>query len=96
MHDRIFFRRAATKMKASKALWRTIKGQTTGTMSKACASQAGIITELLLNGTLVKSGIINKNWLEKELINIRHGKADNLWPLLHMITSQLWLNQWRL
>lgn len=95
-YDRIFFRRAATKMRASKALWRTVKGQTTGSMSKACASQASLITELLLNGTLVKSGIINKNWLEKELISIRHGKADNLWPLLHMITSQLWLNQWEL
>lgn len=95
-YDRIFFRRAAAKMKPSKALWRTIKGQTTGTLSKSCVQEADKITELLLQGTLVRSGIINKTWLQDELIKIRHGKADNMWPLLHLMTSQLWLNQWRL
>ncbi len=95
-YDRIFFRRAATKMKQSKALWRTLKGQTTSTMSKSCIKEADQITALLLEGTLVKSGIINRPWLTDELIKMRHGKADNLWPLLHLITSQLWLNQWKL
>jgi hypothetical protein len=95
-YDRIFFRRAITQLKKTKSLWRRIKGQTTSTMAKACASEAPHIQEIVLGGSLVKSGILDKQWLEKELIKLPHGQADNLWPIIHILTSQLWLNQWKL
>ncbi len=92
--DRIFFRRAVTKLKKTKSVWRHIKGQTTGSMITAFAQNSGTIRDMLHEGTLVKSGIINITWLDAQLLKIRHGQNENLWPVIHALTSQLWLNQW--
>lgn len=94
--DRIFFRRAVTRLKKTKSVWRHIKGQTTGSMVTAFAQNSGTIREMLFEGTLVKSGIINTAWLDTQLTKIRHGQNDNLWPVIHTLTGQLWLNQWKM
>ncbi|MFA6535621.1 MAG: asparagine synthase-related protein [Candidatus Babeliales bacterium] len=95
-YDRIFFRRAISRIKKTKSLWRMIKGQTTGTIVKQCAYHAQDIKDIILNGKLVSGGMIDKNWLNKELVQMRHGQAENLWPIIHILTGQLWLNQWEL
>lgn len=92
--DRIFFRKAVSKLTDSKALWRHIKGHTTGSMMKACANSADEIESLIMNGVLVKQGIINVEWFKDQLTKVRHGMNENMWPILHMITTQLWFNQW--
>ncbi len=95
-YDRIFFRRAVSRIRKTKSLWRRIKGQTTGTMIKQCAHHANDIRDIICNGQLVKSGLIDKQWLDTELIKMQHSQVESLWPILHMLTGQLWLNQWRL
>ncbi len=94
--DRILFRNAVSRIKKPKALWRSIKGQTTGSMTKMFFKDAHFIHDILLNGTLMTSGMLNKQWLEKEMINIRHGKIENLWTITHLFTAQKWLQQWKL
>jgi|GEM_PF-3316718 len=95
-YDRIFFRKATSKMRNSKALWRNVKGDTTGTMAQSFVREIDQITDLLTNGTLVKSGIINRQWLDDKLVKIRHGYlGDDSWLLLHLLTSELWLKQWK-
>lgn len=95
-YDRIFFRNAISKIKKPKAMWRRIKGQTTSTMINSLASNANEIEKLLMNGSLIKSGLIDAQWLTDTLTQIRHGKIDNAWPIVNFITVQQWLNQWGL
>lgn len=95
-YDRIFFRNAVSKIKKPKALWRRIKGQTTSTMISSLASNVNEIEKLLMNGSLMKSGLIDAVWLTDTLTQIRHGKIDNAWPIVNFITAQQWLNQWGL
>lgn len=93
-YDRIFLRRSVSRIKDTKALWRRTKGGTTGSMVKACADHAHQIGNILLEGEFVKNGVFNKKWLDAELVKVRHGQSHHLWPLLRMLVSQLWLNQW--
>lgn len=95
-YDRIFFRNAVSKIKKPKAMWRRIKGQTTSTMINSLAANVNGIEELLMNGSLIKSGLIDSQWLSDTLTQIRHGKVDNAWPIVNFITAQQWLNQWGL
>lgn len=95
-YDRIFFRNAVSKIKKPKAMWRRIKGQTTSTMINSLAANANEIEKLLMNGSLIKSGLIDTQWLTDALTQIRHGKVDNAWPIVNFITAQQWLNHWGL
>jgi asparagine synthase (glutamine-hydrolysing) len=95
-YDRIFLRKAVSRLKTGKALWRKMKGQTTGTLIKSFSKQYTEIHDLLMSGSLIKSGIINERWLNNELIKAKHGSTEHLWPIINMISSQRWLNQWDL
>lgn len=94
--DRIFFRNAVTRIKKTNALWRKIKGQTTGSMVKACSQQYAQIRDIIMSGQIANSGMINKQWFDIELTKMKHGHAENLWPIIHILTSQLWINKWNL
>ena len=93
-YDRILFRNAISKIKKPNALWRRQKGDTTTSMLKALASNSDEILRSLLQGSLFKSGMINRIWLENTIINIKHGKTEQKWPLMKLLSAQLWLNQW--
>lgn len=95
-YDRIFFRRAVSRIQKPKALWRRVKGGTTGTMMAQFALHAEEIQQTIMQGMLAKSGMINVQWVEQQLTKTRHGQTDNMWPLLYLLTAQMWLNQWKL
>ena len=94
--DRIFFRNAVSKIKKPRALWRTIKGNTTGTVSKKFKEQASFIHDFLSDGQLLKMGIIDQAWFKEQMIGLHHGKIDHLWPVINLIHAQRWLNQWKI
>jgi asparagine synthase (glutamine-hydrolysing) len=94
--DRIFFRRAVSRIKKTKSLWRHLKGGTTGSMAKAAEHQVDDIRDMLFGGILVKNNVVDTKWLDNQLVRVAHGQVDNLWPILHMMTGQMWLNQWGL
>jgi asparagine synthase (glutamine-hydrolysing) len=95
-YDRIFFRRAVSRIKKTKALWRRAKGHTNGSMTNQCAQHAPAIRDIILNGKLTASGIVDTAWFNKEIATMQHRKVDSLWAILHVLTSELWLNQWNL
>ncbi len=95
-YDRIFLRKAISRIKQPKALWRNRKGETTSSVIKLYAHNAAKIHDTLLQGRLVRDGLVNKKWLQEQMLKIRHGKADNLWSITHLLTAQMWLNQWKL
>ena len=65
-------------------------------MVKECARHTQDIRDIILNGKIVASGMVNKQWLEEQMVKMQHGQVENLWPILHILTGQLWLNQWHL
>lgn len=95
-YDRILFRRAISRIQKTKSLWRRIKGHTTGSMIKQCAHHAHDIRDIILNGKLAACGMINTRWADEHITKMQHGQVENLWPMLHILTSELWFNQWRL
>lgn len=95
-HDRILFRNAISRLKKTSALWRTHKGDTTASMVKQLAANIHLIEEMLKHSILINSGMINKAWLEENIQQIKHGKIDNLWLIIKLITAECWLDQWKL
>lgn len=93
-YDRIFFRKAVSRLKRSNSLWRTVKGNTTGTAMKTLAQNSEKLKKLLLQGSLVENRVVNKDWVEKELIALQHSKTKISPNFVNMIMCQLWLNQW--
>lgn len=94
--DRIFFRNTVSRIKKPQALWRTLKGETTSSMAKSFAVQAGEVQDVIMQGYFARNGILNKQWFVQEMAKVRHGQIENLWPIMRILTSQLWLNQWKL
>ncbi len=93
-YDRIFFRKAISRIIKIKAGWRAIKGETSGSMVIAWKRHADEIEDMILQGELVKCGLINKKWVQEMIMRSRHGQVNNLWPVIHTLVSQKWLNQW--
>ncbi len=73
-----------------------MKGETTGSMTKSFATHAPELLDTILQGRLVYEGVVNKEWVEEQMTYIRHGKIDNLWPIIRILTAQRWLNMWEL
>jgi asparagine synthase (glutamine-hydrolysing) len=94
--DRVFLRRAVNRIKPLQALWRRHKGHTTGTMLKHLEQEHAVISELIRNGHCMKNNILDKQLVEKYLITVRHGTTDGIFPLLRIITAELWFNQWQI
>lgn len=94
-YNRVVFRKTVNRVQSSKTLWRSLKGHTTNSALNELIKQSDTIADLLFHGTLVKSEIFDKQWIQQKLIKIRHGQIDNLWPLIHMISAQIWCNQWQ-
>lgn len=65
-------------------------------MIKNLARDIPQIHDLILNGRLAKEGIINRQWVDQELQRVKHGHSENLWPLIHIIAVNRWLQQWSL
>ena len=94
--DRIFFRNTVSRIKKPQALWRTIKGETTSSMAKSFAVHAGEVQDMIMQGYFARNGILNKQWFVQEMAKVRHGQIENLWPIIRFLTSQRWLNQWKM
>jgi asparagine synthase (glutamine-hydrolysing) len=94
--DRVFFRNSVSRIQKPKALWRAIKGETTSSMAKSFATHAHEVQEIVLQGYFAQNGLLNKQWFIEEMARIRHGQIQNLWPVIKLLTSQLWMNQWKL
>ena len=73
-----------------------MKGETTSSMAKSFATHANEVQCMILQGYFGQNDLINKEWFTDEMTKIRHGQILNLWPVIRLLTSQLWMNQWKL
>ena len=73
-----------------------MKGETTTSMAKSFATHTQEVQDIILQGYLACNDLLNKQWFIEEMAKIRHGQIQNLWPVIRLLTSQLWMNQWKL
>jgi asparagine synthase (glutamine-hydrolysing) len=95
-YDRIFFRKAMSRIQPHKTLWRRMKGKTTSSTFYAFNRQYKEIYEIISQGYFMRTGLINKAWFHDSMIKTLHGEKKHMWSLLHILTSELWLKQWQL
>ncbi len=95
-YNRYFLRKAISRISPSTVIWRRNKGHITASMLKALNRELNSVSNLINHGSLIKQGILDKEWLNTKLTQIRHGNGRNLMPLLRIISAELWLKQWKL
>lgn len=95
-HDRSPFRNAMGKISQAQSIWRKDKGETTGITIFALNSNYKYICELLLEGKFARHNLINKDKLYDHLNHSKNGKSFNLWPLMNLISVELWFESWNL
>ena len=95
-YNRFHFRRAMAKHKKGKYIWRKSKGETSGVMILNMRAHYDFMCKLLLEGKFAQQGLVNKQILLNSLNGFRHGKTDELWPLINLIAAEMWIQRWGL
>ena len=95
-YNRYPFRNSMNKFKKNEAVWRKGKGETSGALTTAFNANNKIICELALDGKFAKNGLVDRDLLFKQIIEVQHGKAINSWPLTNLLAAELWFKIWNL
>ena len=75
-------------------IWRKSKAEASGVLVLTMRTQFEHICQLALEGKFAQEGLIDKNILFDSLNSFRHGKTDQLWPLLNLLVAETWLKHW--
>jgi len=95
-YNRVLFRQAMAQHKKGKFIWRKSKGETSGVLILALRERFGAICELVIEGHFAQQGLIDRDLLLQRLNEFRHGKIDQLWPLMNLMVTEIWLRSWEL
>lgn len=95
-YDRVLFRRAMDTHKKGNFIWRKSKGETSGMLILTLRNSYEPIRKLLLEGRFAQKGLVDTQKLETSLNEFRHGKTENLWPVLNLMVVEIWLQSWDL
>ncbi len=95
-HDRFPFRNAISRISTAPSIWRKDKGETTGISVFALNTNYKYICKLLLDGKFVQHNLIDKDKLYDHINHCKNGKSFNLWPLMNLISVELWFDSWNL
>ena len=94
--NRVDFRHAMAKHTSGQFIWRKSKGETSGVLVLAIRQRFNEIRKLLLEGQFAKKGLLNTTVIEQQLSEFRHGKIEELWPLLNLLVTEMWLQSWNI
>jgi asparagine synthase (glutamine-hydrolysing) len=93
--DRAIARRAFAADVPAEILWRRTKGGIDSYVKEALRRNARFVREMLLDGLLVQSGLLDKARLEEALgdaaIGTRIGSAE----IFDHLTTEAWLRRWQ-
>lgn len=78
----------------AKIIHRYSKGGTTSYFNRILVENAAFVREFLLDGKLVREGLLNRLALEKELSEKELVLGTGLVPLLNAVRAEAWLNSW--
>lgn len=92
--DRAPFRRGMYRLKKHDYIWRKSKGETSGILMLGFHKNFENLSQLLLHGRLAQEGLIDTELLHAHLQKIMHGKNDDLWTVINLISVELWFTTW--
>ena len=93
-YDRYPLRQAVSNHFKTETVWRRSKGHTTGVVQLGIKKNLKDVLDLCLNGELVKQGFIDKEGLHKTLQSMASGDYENLWPVMTVASTELFLRYW--
>jgi asparagine synthase (glutamine-hydrolysing) len=88
------FREAFAADVPAKIIHRYSKGGATSYVNRLLVENAQFLRELLLDGVLVREGILNRRVLEKELTEQKLVRGTELLPILNAVRTESWLRNW--
>jgi len=92
--DRYPLRKSVSDYFKTDAVWRRDKGETSGIIQLAIKKNIHRILSLCLEGEFSKNNFINKDLLHQHIIKVAHGSTDYLWPLLNLLSVEIFLEHW--
>lgn len=90
--SRLHFRNAISNYFNTNFVWRQPKGEISGVIQLFVKNNLKKIEELCLEGKFSQQDFIDKNLLRKELLLLANGRVEGQWPILRLISAELWLN----
>ncbi len=78
----------------SKIIHRYSKGGSTTYFNRMMFGNLQYLHELLLDGILVREGLLNRNALEKELSEQQFVRGIELLPIVNAVRAEKWLRNW--
>ncbi len=70
------------------------KGSTSSYFNRILARNAAFLRSFLLNGALVKNGVLDKHELERQLSDQELLRGDNVSSVLDAVRAEAWLSAW--
>ena len=93
-YDRLPFRRAISKHYSTNSVWRRSKGRTAGIVQLGVKKNLDYILELCLEGRFANQGLLDRDVLSSRIKLFAHGQKEFLWPLLNLISGEIFLKYW--
>jgi len=93
--DRYPLRKSVSDHFQTDAVWRRDKGETSGIIQLSIKKNIDRILSLCLEGEFAKNDFLNKDLLHQHIIKVAHGSTDNLWPLLNLLSVEMFVEHWK-
>ena len=92
--DRYPFRKAVSDYFKTDCVWRRDKGETSGVLQLSIKANMERVLFLCLEGGFARNNFINKELLQKHINEVAYGSTDHLWPLLNLLSVEIFLEHW--
>jgi hypothetical protein len=93
--DRVAFRNAVAELVPRSVVTRSTKGEYSGMYQLGLRRNLKFVEAMILEGWLSRNRLILKDELKIELRLAAQGYSANIWPLLHVIAVELWIQAWK-
>lgn len=93
-YDRYPLRQAITNAFQTDLVWRRDKGNTTGVLQLGLQKNMNFILTLCLDGQFAAHKLIKKDQLEENIRALARGSREFLWPVINLISAELYLACW--
>jgi len=94
--SRYHFRNIVFKHFNCDKVWRQSKGEISGVIQTFIRNDFTRILERCLEGRFAAHQLINRSLIHKQLHLMLNGYLFNLWPILRLLSAELWLEAWQI
>lgn len=91
---RLHFRQAVSEAFNTNKVWRRFKGEWSGVTQCCIRNNFKRVEELCLEGKFAQNNLVYKDLLRSHVQQIVHGKMDQQWLILQLLSLELWFEAW--